>query len=73
MAAAEAHRVAELIAKLDTLGVPRGDGAPKVRAALRDAGERYGNGVIAAAIRARKSLAATTTDDDEDAFEVVQF
>ena len=51
--------VDECIASLDRLGVAPDAGAPTARTALREGGERYGNDVIAAAVRARKSLSGT--------------
>jgi cytochrome c oxidase cbb3-type subunit II len=71
---ADTHRVAECMAALDRLGVPRDAGAPKARSAVREAGEKFGNDVVAAAVRQRKfSLSRTAEDDEEESFEVVQF
>jgi cytochrome c oxidase cbb3-type subunit II len=70
----DAARVAECMAALDRLGVPRDAGAPKARSAVRAAGEKFGNDVVAAAVRQRKfSLSRTAEDDEEESFEVVQF
>jgi cytochrome c oxidase cbb3-type subunit 2 len=66
---ADAHRVAECMAALDRSGVPNDAGAPKARLALREAGEKFGNDVIAAALRLRKELSRTATDVEE--FEVI--
>ena len=67
--------VDECLATLAHLQVPATDGAPKCRAALRDAGHRFGNDVISHAVRRRKSALsdATATDEEEESFEVVQF
>jgi hypothetical protein len=46
------------IRDLDRLGLPAEAGAPSARKALRDAGLSYGNDIIAAAVRERKTLAA---------------
>jgi cytochrome c oxidase cbb3-type subunit II len=46
--------VEECVASLDRLGVAPDAGAPTARTALREGGERYGNDVIAAAVRSRK-------------------
>lgn len=48
---------------LDRLNVARNAGAPTARAALRDAGLRYANDVIATAVRARKEGLSTVPDD----------
>lgn len=50
--------VADCIAALDRLAVPTTSGAPTAREALRSDGQRFGNDVIAAAVRERKSSPA---------------
>jgi cytochrome c oxidase cbb3-type subunit II len=72
-AGADTHRVAECMAALDRLGVPRDDGAPKARVALREAGEKFANSVVAAAIKQRKYSLPRTTDEEDESFEVVVF
>lgn len=47
---------------LDRLGVDAASGSPRARKALRDAGLRYGNDVIAAAVRARKEGLSAVPD-----------
>ena len=44
---------------LDGLGLPSDSGAPRAREMLRDAGHRFGNDVISAAVRMRKQLSGT--------------
>jgi hypothetical protein len=66
--------VDECLAAMAHLQVPATAGAPTARTALRDAGHRFGNDVIAHAVKRRKSsLSGTTTEDDDDAFECVKF
>jgi hypothetical protein len=67
--------VDECMATLAQQGVPITAGAPKCRAALRDAGFRFANDVISHAVRRRKSELSRTSADDEEAenFEVVKF
>jgi cytochrome c oxidase cbb3-type subunit II len=50
--------VRECIAALDRCGVRREAGRPTAREALRDAGFRFGNDVISAAVRERKMRAS---------------
>jgi hypothetical protein len=63
--------VDECVATLARLQVPATAGAPTARTALRGNGYRYGNDVVAAAVRLRKELSGTGTDDEE--FEAVKF
>jgi hypothetical protein len=56
--AANPNRIGECIDALDRSGVPSDAGAPTARKALRDAGCRFRNDVIAAAVRERKMRAA---------------
>jgi hypothetical protein len=64
--------ITECVAALAQLGVPLKAGGPAARKALRDAGHKISNGVVAAAVRERKlSLARQTSDDDEGFEEVV--
>lgn len=52
----------ECVRDLDRLNVLRDAGAPTARAALRDAGLRYANDVIRAAVKARKEHLAAVPD-----------
>jgi cytochrome c oxidase cbb3-type subunit II len=74
-AAEESGAVDECLATLAHLDVPATAGAPTARKYLRDAGHRFGNDVIAHAVKRRKSaLSALSADDDEaENFEVVTF
>jgi cytochrome c oxidase cbb3-type subunit II len=54
----KAALVGECIDALDRSGVPSDAGAPTARKALRDAGCRFGNNVISAAVRERKMRAS---------------
>lgn len=66
--------VDECVETLARLQVPAAAGAPPARTALRGNGYRYGNDVVAAAVRRRKSsLSGTSAGDEEAAFEVVKF
>ena len=47
------HRVSECAAALDGLCVPTSVGAPTARAALREGGYKFGNEIIASAVRWR--------------------
>jgi cytochrome c oxidase cbb3-type subunit 2 len=49
------------VAALERLNVPADAGAPACRTALRDAGFRFGNDVVAAAVRSRKQLSRTVS------------
>ncbi|WP_406813974.1 hypothetical protein [Mycobacterium sp. M23085] len=62
--------IAECVAALNDLGVELKAGAPTARAALRDAGRRFSNEAVAAAVRLRKA-ALTRRADDGEAFEEV--
>lgn len=53
----ERQRVADCIEAIAGLGLPTETGARKARTALREAGHRFGNDIIASAVRARKALA----------------
>jgi hypothetical protein len=64
--------VDECLATLAHLQLPAAAGAPTARTALRDAGHRFGNAVIAHAVKRRKEL-SRTADDEEDSFEAVEF
>jgi hypothetical protein len=64
--------VDECLAALAHLQLPAAAGAPTARTALRDAGHRFGNAVIAHAVKRRKEL-SRTADDKEDSFEAVEF
>jgi hypothetical protein len=64
--------VDECVATLARLQVPTTAGAPTARTALRGNGFRFGNDVVAAAVRQRKSSLSGTSADDEE-FEVVKF
>jgi hypothetical protein len=59
--------VGECLAALMHLQVPAAAGAPTARTALRDAGHRFGNDVIAHAVRRRKELSRTADDEEFDA------
>ena len=50
-------RLHACIEAINALRVPAGTGAPKIRAMLREAGQRWTNDVICAAVRARKAFA----------------
>lgn len=52
-------RVNACIAALDSVGLPLEAGAPTAREALRDAGHRFGNDIVAASLKLRKSLSRT--------------
>jgi hypothetical protein len=65
--------VDECVATLAHLQVPATAGAPTARTALRGNGFRFGNDVVAAAVRQRKSSLSGTATDDEAAFEAVKF
>jgi hypothetical protein len=69
----ESGAVDECVAALAHLEVPATAGAPTARTALRDAGHRFGNDVIAHAVKRRKELSGTATDDEKDASETVRF
>jgi hypothetical protein len=69
-AAEESSVVDECLAALMHLQVPAAAGAPTARTALRDAGHRFGNDVIAHAVRRRKELSGTADDEE---FEAVEF
>jgi cytochrome c oxidase cbb3-type subunit 2 len=56
--AVKPDRIGECVEALDRLEIPSDAGAPTARTALRDAGFRWGNGVIAAAVRQRKLRAS---------------
>jgi hypothetical protein len=71
-AAPDSGAVDECVATLARLQVPATAGAPAARTALRGNGFRFGNGVVAAAVRQRKSSRSGTSADDEE-FEVVKF
>jgi hypothetical protein len=49
------------VAALEGLKVPADRGAPSCRATLREAGFRFGNDVVAAAVRHRKQLSGTVS------------
>lgn len=53
------QRVSACLRAIAELELPPDAGAPTVRAALRDAGHRYGNDIVAHAIRARRTLSRT--------------
>jgi hypothetical protein len=57
--------ITDCIAALDQLDVPTAAGAPKARDALRGAGHRFSNDVIAAAVKARKSPRPIVPDSAE--------
>lgn len=61
-ATADSAAVDACIGALRGLQVPAASGAPACRAALRDNGHRYGNAIVAAAVKRRKAL----SDDDEN-------
>jgi hypothetical protein len=65
--------VDECVATLARLQVPATAGAPTARTALRGNGFRFGNDVVAAAVKQRKSSLSGTSADEEEAFEVVKF
>lgn len=67
---ADTGAVDECIGVLDRLQVPTTAGAPAARTALRGNGFRFGNAVVAAAVKRRK-LSGTATDDDDEEFESV--
>ncbi len=52
-------RITQCVAAIDQLGMPPDAGAPTVREALRDSGQRYTNDVIAAAVKERRALSGT--------------
>jgi hypothetical protein len=68
--AADSDAVAECIGVLEQLQVPATVGAPAARTALRGNGFRFGNAVVAAAVKRRK-LSRTATDADDEQFEAV--
>jgi hypothetical protein len=74
-AAAELDSAVEnCVRELKLLQVPATAGAPRARTALRDAGHRFGNDVIAHAVKRRKQLSdAAPADDDDVVFETVEF
>ena len=49
------ERVTQCIQALSSLGLPADCGAPAAREALRESGAKFGNEIIAAAIKARKA------------------
>ncbi|BBY35890.1 hypothetical protein MMAN_58060 [Mycobacterium mantenii] len=60
----ESEALQDCLKALEHLGVDLAAGAPTARTALRDAGFRFGNDVVAAAVKARKdavrALSGTT-------------
>jgi hypothetical protein len=69
-ATADSGAVDECVATLARLQVPTTAGAPAARSALRGNGFRFGNAVVAAAVKSRK-LSGTATDADDEEFESV--
>ena len=61
------------IATLELLQVPGTAGAPTARTILRGNDYKYGNNVIAEAVKRRKELSGVAAADDEESFEVVTF
>lgn len=59
VAVTAADRVRECVDALEQLGVPADAGALKARDALRDGAHRFGNDVVAAAVKVRKALSGT--------------
>lgn len=62
--------IAECVSALAQLGVPLKAGAPTARSALRDAGRKFSNETVAAALRQRKLVLTKRGDDDEDFEEI---
>jgi hypothetical protein len=66
-----AETIGNCIAALDSLGVDRKNGAPTCRGALRDAGHKFSNETVAAAVKERKQNWAKKIRHDDEAFEEV--
>lgn len=62
--------IADCVAVLNDLGVEPKAGAPTARMALREAGRKFSNETVAAAVRQRK-LALTRRADDGEEFEQI--
>jgi len=69
--APDSGAVAECIETLARLQVPTTAGGPTARASLRGNGYRYGNSVIAEAVKRRRKSSLSGTAEDADDFEVV--
>ena len=65
-----AEAIANCVEALAQIGVEPKAGAPKARTVLRDAGHRFSNETVAAAVRQRK-LAMTRRRDDDEVFEEI--
>lgn len=63
--------ITECIAALAEIGVPLKAGAPTARSALRNAGHKFGNETVAAAVRQRKLVLARQAGDGDDDFEEI--
>lgn len=57
--------ILECVAALNSLRIEFDAGAPTARAALREAGHRFSNEVVAGAVKQRKLLSRRPSDDDE--------
>jgi hypothetical protein len=66
-----ADAVGDCVAALAAIGVPLKAGAPTARSALRDAGHKFSNEVVAAAVRQRKLVSARRTGDEDEEFEEI--
>lgn len=66
-----AETVAECVQALNGLGVELKAGAPRARTALREAGRRFSNQVVAAAVRQRKLALAQRRGHDDEFEEIV--
>ncbi|OMB93217.1 hypothetical protein [Mycobacterium colombiense] len=66
-----AETVAECVQALNRLGVELKAGAPRARTALREAGRKFSNQTVAAAVRQRKLALTQRRGHDEEFEEIV--